>query len=185
MKKIKMYAMTSLDGFTARIDGDIDWAMSLLKDRKYNYGFQEFFDTVDCAFINFGYYTLLHSYDLRWQFGDKPCYLIGRKVTDFPKDKDIRSIPLNPDMETLGNTIRELQQSDGKDIWLAGDHKLISTFMELELIDEITKVIVPVTLGNGIPFSMGCSKETNWQTMDVTTYETGVVKIVYRKIIQN
>lgn len=44
MKKIKIYAFLSLDGFLTRIDGDIEWMMDWIMEHTVrggdNYGFQ-------------------------------------------------------------------------------------------------------------------------------------------------
>lgn len=47
--KVSVYIATSLDGFTARKNGDIDWLMAAdNSDNTEDYGYKEFSDSVDC-----------------------------------------------------------------------------------------------------------------------------------------
>ena len=72
MNRIGIFAPISLDGYVRRINGDIDWIMHYLKGR--DYGFEKFKAALGGVVINRVYYTMHHSYDLRWPFGDLPCY---------------------------------------------------------------------------------------------------------------
>jgi len=47
--KVSVYIASSLDGFTARKNGDIDWLMAAENsDNTEDYGYKEFSDSVDC-----------------------------------------------------------------------------------------------------------------------------------------
>jgi len=47
--KVSVYIATSLDGFIARKNGDIDWLMAAdNSESSEDYGYKEFSSTVDC-----------------------------------------------------------------------------------------------------------------------------------------
>ena len=47
--KVSVFIATSLDGFIARKNGNIDWLMAAdSSDKAEDYGYQEFYDSIDC-----------------------------------------------------------------------------------------------------------------------------------------
>jgi len=53
--------------------------------------------------------------------------------------------------EEVAPFVENLKKKDGKNIWLVGGGKLLSTFLAESLVDEIVVTIAPVLLGRGIP----------------------------------
>lgn len=180
MKKIKTYAVVSLDGFTARIDGDIDWKMPFTKGR--DYGMSDFLQTVDCALFNRDQYVLWQSYDLALPLGQLPCYVITNEVFTYPDDLVFKIILDKGDKRlSFLPQVQEVLQSGEGGIFLAGDQQLVSVFNELDAIDEINLVVLPVTLGAGQPFIQSNSNENRWTLTDHQVYDNGVVRLRYEK----
>ncbi|WP_371496167.1 dihydrofolate reductase family protein [Kitasatospora sp. NBC_00374] len=76
-------------------------------------------------------------------------------------------------------TVRELKQQDGKDIWLVGGGELAAA-----LFGEIDRLVVklsPLTIGNGIPlFSRGAAFDpTGWHLSEHTVLENGPLFLTY------
>lgn len=181
MSKIKMYAVISIDGYTAQVNGNTDFMKKYI--REYDYGFSDFFGTIDCVLFNRRYYSLIQSYDYAWQFGNLPCYIISKHFFDFPSKRDIRIIlDDNRSHQSYMDQVREILSYGGGDIWLAGDHELIADFLEQEMIDEFTLIVVPITLGHGFPLAMGNAKENYWKLSAQQTYPNGIVRLNYQKV---
>lgn len=178
MGKIKMYAVVSLDGFTARADGDVDWVIKYTK--KEDYGFREFSKTIDHVLINHNQYTLLQSYDFRWPYRDLPCYVITDESFVFPRDRDIRFMLYVEGMDYLSQ-VEDLRNGEKGDIWLAGDHKLVTAMLQRDIVDEVTLVMLPITIGHGIPLSLGNARENRWELVSEKKYDSGVVRLRYKK----
>jgi dihydrofolate reductase len=47
--------------------------------------------------------------------------------------------------------VNEIRQQPGKDIWLFGGARLITDFINHQLVDEMWLGLVPIILGNGKP----------------------------------
>ena len=56
--------------------------------------------------------------------------------------------------------IKNLLTGTGSIIWLIGDAKIITIFMNSGFIDEIIVSIIPAVLGSGIPLFTSIQKET-------------------------
>ena len=181
MKKIKTYFNVSIDGFWARVDGNIGWAAGYLPAG--DPVFVDFLETIDSVLLSRRHYNRLQRENLLWPFGERPLHVISRDRSFFPDDERVNIVP---DNGGNGGTVYErigmlCEESGGGDIWLAGDHELISQLLERGMVDEITLIVLPVTLGNGLPFLLGNSRENHWTLIESQQYDTGLVRLHYRK----
>lgn len=182
MKKIKIYSVISLDGYTARIDGDIEWIMDWVAEHKIpggnDYGFNSFAATTGTALLNLPYYYLIRSYDVCWPLAGMKCYVFTDSQSVITPEKEMQIISWEADGQRANEIINQLLDDDEGDIWVVGDYNLISFFAENALIDEMVLNILPVTLGEGLRLTFG-SKESRWITGEIEKYANGVVTINY------
>lgn len=75
--------------------------------------------------------------------------------------------------------VNKLKKKPGKDIWLYGGASLITTFINLGLVDEFRLSIHPVVLGEGKPLFIDVKQRINLKTVNTRTFSSGVVQIVY------
>ncbi|HLK30111.1 MAG TPA: dihydrofolate reductase family protein [Puia sp.] len=75
------------------------------------------------------------------------------------------------DLET---TVKELKQQTGKNI-LVGGTTLISSLLELGLIDEIRLLIQPIVLGNGVALFRDIKERVDLKLLETKTLHSGVV----------
>ena len=66
-----------------------------------------------------------------------------------------------------------------KNIWLVGGAMLVRDFIRLKLADEIRISVLPVILGDGIPFFDQIRQEYTLHLKDVTAYKNGMVELWY------
>lgn len=108
MKKIRLFIAASLDGYIARISGEVDW---LFTDQ--DYGYDDFFTEVDTVLMG------RKTYEQVLEFGEYPY--IGKRGFVFyqtrhgERDKNVEFIG-----ENLGEFVDNLRQSSGNNIWLVG-----------------------------------------------------------------
>ncbi len=172
MKKIKLYIAASIDGYIARSDGDLDWLMKYPITSDKNYGYNDFFESIDTIIMGGRTYRDILNMDFIWPYKDKPTYIITRKSL-ISKDY-IHFIS-----ENISEIVFALKNNKGKDIWLVGGGEIISSFMSQELIDEMIITTIPVILGNGIKLFSGISKESEWITIANQKYDNGVTQAHY------
>ena len=85
--------------------------------------------------------------------------------------------------ENIIETISELRNQDGKDIWLVGGGELISMLLTEDLIDEMQICYVPVILGKGISLFPEQDKESKWEITGSKIYQSDVLKVDYQKTL--
>ncbi len=174
MKKIKLYIATSIDEYIARSDGDLDWLAEFPNPERTDYGYRAFFESVDTVIIDEGTYLNIVSMDIIWPYKDKTVYVI----TAYPSDGNEKVYFIS---ENVVETISELCQEDGKDIWLASGSELLSMLLERNMVDEMIINCFPVIFGNGTPLFPNHTKASEWKVKDSLTYKNGVSQITYTK----
>ncbi|MDL2243289.1 dihydrofolate reductase family protein [Bacteroidales bacterium OttesenSCG-928-J19] len=180
MNKIKIYSFISLDGYMSKMGGDMEWVSEYPSPEKSNYDFDLFYQSIHAAIVNDVYYANLQIHDL-YPFGDKEVYLISSQSIEIEINKNIKPI-VNHSVKGKGylEKAKELKRSGKGNIWLAGDHEIISAFMEQGLVDEITLNVIPVTLGSGRPLFNFNNGECGWELENHKVFENGVVQLKYR-----
>ncbi|MGB6674513.1 MAG: dihydrofolate reductase family protein [Candidatus Nitrosopolaris sp.] len=70
----------------------------------------------------------------------------------------------------------------GKEIAIFGSGSIVSTFMQLGLIDEYRIIVNPVVLGNGKPLFNGINDKQNLKLLKTKVLRSAVVILYYQPI---
>jgi len=165
MEKIILYIASSLDGYIARENGDVDW-LPINTDS----GYDNFYKSIDTVIMG------KKTYDQILTFGDYPYK--GKKSYVFTRND---SLTKDENVEFASNVeefSRNLVSSKGN-IWLVGGSELFSAFLEHKLVDEIILSIIPTVLGKGIPLFQNINQEANLKLIKTTEY-SGFVELTYK-----
>lgn len=174
MKKIKLYIAASIDGYIARSDGDLDWLTKYPINPDTNYGYDDFYKSVDTVIMGGQTYRDILNMDFVWPYKDKTTYVISRNSMGVKEN--IHFIT-----ENIVEEISKLREENGKDIWLVGGGQLTTMLLNQNMVDEMIITTIPVLLGNGIPLFPDSSKESKWKLQNCMAYENSIVQIIYKK----
>jgi dihydrofolate reductase len=110
---------------------------------------------------------------------------IADKMNNLPKivfSKTLREVKWNNSRLVKGNIseeISKMKQHSGKDIVIFGSGSIVSTLMQLGLIDEYRFIVNPVVLGNGNPLFKGINGKQNLKLLKTKVLGSGVVILFY------
>lgn len=166
---------TSLDGFIAKPDGNIDW----LNDPKYDipgedFGFKEHFQNIDAMVMGRKTYELLLTFD-EWYYEDKHIYVLS---TGNPKIPDHLANQVSTVSGDLNAILRDIENNGHHHLYIDGG-KTIQSFLRENLLDEITVTRLPILLGSGITLFGELPKDVHLEHLDTRIYENGLVKSKY------
>ncbi len=170
MRKIILYITSSLDGYIARENGDVDW---LLQDQ--DYGYKDFVDTIDTVLMGGKTYRQVLEFGGEWPYQTKNSFVFTHDVS-YQSNDEVTFI--HHDVVPF---VRELKDKEGKDIWLIGGSEINTLLLNEGLIDELWIFIHPMILGTGIPLFTSNSNDTWFQVNDIEEYDSGMVRIMYSK----
>lgn len=177
-RRIILNLATTLDGFIEGKNGEIDWCI-MDTDMSFN----DFLNEIDTILYGRKSYELWGQYipqdgasasekELWKSVHSKEKYVFSRT-----KDTDHKAIFIS---ENLLEEVTKLKSKPGKDIWLYGGADLITTFINLGLIDEFRLSVHPVVLGEGKPLFIDIKHRMYLKLTDTRTYSSGVVQLTYR-----
>ncbi len=177
MIKIQLYIATTIDGFIARENGELDWLNNFSNPNSIDYGYGEFIEKIDTIVMGRKTYEEILSFGIDWPYNNQKTYIItsNQKYKTTTNKTHIINELNNKVIETLKG------KSNSK-IWIVGGGVLISSFIKLKAIDEMIITIIPVIIGKGIRLFSDNSIETKFKFIEAQTFDTGVVNLKYQRI---
>lgn len=179
MRKIKLYIAASIDGYIADPDGGLDWLSSYPITPELNYGYDEFFNSVDSVIMGGRTYRDILNMDVIYPYKDKTSYIITRNKNSQTFIENVQFLSDN-----IIEMVTALKEQQGKDIWLVGGGEIISMLLDNNLIDEMIITHIPKMLGDGIPLFPKMKVESNWKLLNSQSYSNCVLSVEYQKIIE-
>ena len=173
MRKIVLYIAVSLNGKIARSDGSVDWLEKVPNPDNFDYGYEEFLETIDTTIQGYKTYAQLVGWGIDFPYKNKTNYVFTRnqELIDNENVKFIKNDHVQ--------FVRELKAKEGKGIWLIGGGQLITMLLNENLLDEIQLFLMPVVISPGIDLVEFVPNEILLNLIDVHQYSNGVVFMKY------
>lgn len=181
MRKIILDVAVTLDGFIEGSNGEIDW---LAKNEETDFGDILNGILVDIDTIFYGRV----SYDLWGNYSPdenaspklKEAYnlLHSKKkyVFSTTKTNDGKAIFINSNIK---ERVMEILEQPGENIWLYGGGKLITTFINLGLVNVYRLAVHPVIIGSGKPLFENIKDRVELKLIEAKPSRSGVILLTY------
>jgi dihydrofolate reductase len=168
----------SLDGFIARKDGSVDW---LETADEFEHGdtmnpefVAEFLKTIDCYVMGSRTYETALDFEskgLGWAYGDKPTFVLTSR--ELRKTRDTVEFYSGDLVRLVNDRLRPAFRS----IWFVGGGAVSGECLRLGLADEVRYSIMPIVIGEGIPFFAGLDQDVALHLVEVKAYTSGMVAL--------
>ncbi|TAF34083.1 MAG: dihydrofolate reductase [Cytophagales bacterium] len=169
MRKLILYTAVSLDGFISDANNGVGWITN-----STDYGFDTFKQQIDTAMMGRHTYEMMSENP---QILDASLQQIVFTAGREPEYEQPRVSFMAAD-HAVGYT-RALKIQEGKNIWLIGGGRLNALMLESGLIDELTLLIYPICLGDGIRLFEGSNFSSHFNLKNCQAYDNGLVKMSY------
>lgn len=177
--KVSVFIATSLDGFIARTDGDIEWLHEVEPiggDDDAGYG--AFFNSIDVLVMGRGSFEKVLEFD-EWPYQSKPVIVLSRSLTGVP-DKLCDKVKI--DASSPQDLVEKLSREGCKRIYLDGG-KVIQSFISEGLVDDIIVTTIPILIGQGRPLFGPLHKDINLRLIETKSWENGLVQLHYQLLL--
>jgi dihydrofolate reductase len=178
--RVTIHMAASLDGFIARKDGSVDWLETsdeFADGATMEPAFVEaFLATIDCYVMGSRTYeTALRfaSQGAGWAYGDTPTFVLTRRT--LPRVRDTVEFYQGDLAQLINRQLRPRFRS----IWIAGGGAVAAACLRLGLADEVRYAILPVLIGDGIPFFGRLDKDIALHLAEVKAYRSGMAELRY------
>lgn len=182
MRKLILALASSFDGFIEGPNREIDWMQFTEDTGNSLVSFSKEIDTVlygRISYDDWGNYTP----PLESSATEKEFYKAVNKMKKYVFSKSKEKFEGDPVVikENISETISALKAQPGKDIWVFGGGSLITTLMNLDLIDEFRIAVMPIILGAGMPMFKDVSHRVKLQLKEVKSSSEGIVEFTYER----
>ena len=184
VRRLVLFMHTSLDGFVAGPQGEMEWIK--VDDEIFDFvGGRT--NVADTALYGRRTFEMMQNYwptaaeqpnatrhdieHARWYNGVNKVVL-STTIKKAPRGTAIIS-------DNVEKRINDLKNADGKEILMFGSPTAAHALMEHDLIDEYWLFVNPILLGKGIPLFKNVEKQTQLSLVKSHTFASGVVCLNY------
>ena len=177
---VTVHMVASLDGYVARKDGRVDW---LETTDEYAAGetldqqsVETFLAGIDCYVVGARTYETALAFEaqgLGWAYGDKPTFVLTHRAL----------AKTRPTVEFYAGDLAALVnvrlKPSFRQIWVVGGGAVSGECLRRGLADEVRYSIMPVVIGEGIPFFAGLDRDVALHLVESKAYMSGMVALRY------
>ena len=177
---VTIHMASSLDGFIARKDGSVDWletsdefAGGDTMDPEF---VKAFLKTIDCYVMGSRTYETALRFEangMGWAYGDKPTFVLTHR--ELPRTRNTVEFYSGDLAQFVNGRLRPTFHS----IWFVGGGVVSGECLRLGLADEVRYSILPILIGDGIPFFEKLDKDVALHLAEVKAYKSGMVALRY------
>lgn len=185
MRKVVLLIHTSLDGFIAGPNGEMDW-IQFDEDLANVAG--KATDDADAAIYGRITFEMMEGYwptaaqnpgatahDIKHgNWYNNAMKIVFSKTLEQPTSKKTLVI-----RDNMKEEVEKLKKQPGKNLLLIGSVSIVHAFLELGLIDEYWINVNPVLLGKGKPLFKNINDRVNLKLLDAKVFDCGVVGLRY------
>jgi len=184
MRKLKLQVQMTVDGYVARLNGEMDWATDNW-DNELNEYVREITKPVDCIVLG---RKLAQGFIPYW--ASKPE---GEPAEAIDKFNNTTKVVFTKTLEKsewdntvllakgdLTQEINKLKKQDGKDIIAYGGATFVSALIKEGLVDELHLLINPTAIGNGMTIFKEIEFGQKFKLLKSKSFECGIVAISYK-----
>jgi dihydrofolate reductase len=178
--RVTIHMAASLDGFIARRDGSVDWldtSDEFPRGATLDPGFVEaFLKSIDCYVMGSRTYETALGFEARgsgWSYGDKPVFVLTSRT--LPRTRDTVEFYSGDLAQLVNGRLRPRFRA----IWVVGGGMVSGECLRLGLADEVRYSILPILIGDGIPFFERLDRDVALHLVEVKGYQSGTVELCY------
>lgn len=175
MPSAHVFIATSLDGYIARQNDDIDW-LTHFSTLGEDHGYDTHIARMDGIIMGRGTYEKVLTFD-QWYY-EKPVLVLSRSL-------DPASVPddLKDKVEIAAATPEEAMALAAARGWqhiYADGGRLIQSFLRAGFIDDMIISRIPILLGEGIPLFGPLAADIALEHLETKSFPSGLVQSHYR-----
>ncbi len=175
--KNKVFIATSLDGFIAGPEGNIEFLETFPMPEGDDMGYSAFMQGIDAILMGRNTFEKVISFGIPWPF-EKAVFVWSNTLQEIPAE-------LQEKVSLVRGNVVEVQEFINKQgytsLYIDGG-KTIQSFLSENLIHEMTITTIPVLIGEGIPLFSGKKGLLKFQCINTKLYSNGVVQSVYGQL---
>lgn len=187
MRKLILCSHTSLDGYVAGPNNEMDWIN--VDEHLFEYSGM-LTDNADAALYGRVTYQMMEEY---WPTADEQVNASKHDIQHSRWYKNSTKIVISKTMkdsnitntiilsENIVDQVQRIKQQDGKNILIFGSPTASHILMHHNLIDDFRLFVYPILIGEGIPIFKNINEKVNLKLVESNVMSSGVVVLHYER----
>lgn len=178
--RVTIHMAARLDGYIARKDGSVDWMETSDEFADGDTMDPEFVEsvlkTIDCYVMGSRTYETALGFEakgLGGSYGEKPTFVLTTR--DLPRNRESVEFYSGD----LARLVNDRLRPKYRRIWFAGGGAVSGECLRRGLADGVSYAILPILIGDGIPFFENLNKDVALHLAEVKAYNSGMVELRY------
>ncbi|MGV1758189.1 dihydrofolate reductase family protein [Rhizobium sp. P44RR-XXIV] len=169
-----VFIATSLDGFIARDDGDIEWLLKHDASGE-DHGYNDFIADIDVIIMGRGTFDTVR--DMTPWFYDRPVLVLSSTLAEQPVPADLAGKVRFAD-KSPRQAMAMLEAEGCRRVYVDGG-RIIQSFLQEGLISDLMITRVPILLGSGRPLFGPARRDTQLRHVGTRAFPSGLVQSTY------
>lgn len=171
-----VYIATSLDGFIADKNGELDWLHSVPNPDNLDLGWAKFMGEVDALVMGRNTFETVCGFDVDWPY-PMPVFVLSNSITTVPEAyQDKAEVVSGP----LPEVVDSLNAQGFNTLYIDGG-KTIQSFLQEGLIDEMIITQIPILLGGGASLFGELQTPLTFEHISTQVHLNALVQTHYRR----
>ncbi|WP_426811386.1 dihydrofolate reductase family protein [Pseudomonas sp. WOUb67] len=171
------FIATSLDGFIARPNGDVNWLMER-DDPSEDHGYGDFIANIDMIVMGRGTYEKVLEMG-PWPY-DRPVLVMSTKLSETPVPEALMGKVNFTSAQPVELMLELAAQGVGR-VYVDGG-KVVQAFLRAGLICDLVITVAPVLLGQGRPLFGAIEADVDLKFVSSRSFPSGLVQSNYRVV---
>lgn len=177
MPGFQYFVASSLDGFIATPDDELDWLLQFDGFAGGKESYDAFMADVGCIVMGGDTYAWLRKHEPgSWPYPETPCWVFTHHELSAPQGADVTFV-----RGPVAEFVEDLKaEAGGRNVWIVGGGVLAAQFADAGAVDEIIISIIPVVLGTGKAVLPLSGPTPPLELVSSHTLGRGIVELRYR-----
>lgn len=167
----KAFIATSLDGYIADRKGSIDWLHSVPNPENDDMGYNAFMKGIHAIVMGRKTYETVLGFDMDWPYA-VPVFVLSNTLKKLPQELNGKVHVICGELKTV---LKEINDRGYSQLYIDGG-RTIQSFLNEDLMDEMTITIIPVLLGGGTRLFSDLDKPLLFECSETRLYLNKVVQ---------
>lgn len=175
-KRNSVFIATSLDGYIADENGNIDWLHAYPNPENDDMGYSEFNENIDALVMGRTTFETVCGFDIEWPY-TKPVFVLSTMLIEIPKAHQEKAFLVKG---SLSDILSHIHDKGYHQLYIDGG-TTIQSFLSEDLIDELIITTIPVLLGGGHSLFGSLPNKLEFELVNSKTYLNQLTQTHYRR----
>ena len=139
-----VFIATSIDGYIADRNGNLDWLNTVPNPNNYDMGYKDFMNRIDALVMGRTTFETVLGFNVPWPY-HKPVFVLSNHLKSIPESHKDKAFLINGQ---LTDVLKSINQQGYQNLYIDGGIT-IKNFLKEDLIDEMILTTIPIVLGGG------------------------------------